>query len=53
MGKNILLDKSFDFAIRIVNLNKYLVSEKKEYILSKQVIRNGTSIGVLERSSIC
>ena len=44
-GKNLILDKSFDFAIRIVNLNKYLVSEKKEYVLSKQLLRCGTSIG--------
>ena len=38
-------DKSFAFAIRIVNLYKYLCSEKQEYILSKQLLRSGTSIG--------
>ena len=38
-------EKSFRFAVRIVNLCKYLQSEKKEYILSKQVMRSGTSIG--------
>jgi four helix bundle protein len=38
-------NKSKDFAIRIVNLYKYLVTEKKEYILSKQLLRSGTSIG--------
>ena len=38
-------DKSFAFAIRIVNLSKYLQSEKKEFVLSKQVLRSGTSIG--------
>ena len=38
-------DKSFQFAIRIVNLCKYLQQEQKEYILSKQLIRSGTSIG--------
>lgn len=37
--------KSKRFAIRIVNMYKYLCSEKKEYILSKQVLRSGTSIG--------
>jgi four helix bundle protein len=42
---NILLDKSFAFAVRIVNLYKYLCDEKKEYTLSKQLLRSGTSIG--------
>ena len=40
-----LEEKSFKFAIRIVNLNKYLINEKKETIMSKQVLRSGTSIG--------
>ena len=43
--KNIVVDKSFDFAVRIVNLYKYLTNEKKEYVLSKQLLRCGTSIG--------
>ena len=38
-------DKSFVFAVRIVNLCKYLQTEKREYILSKQLMRSGTSIG--------
>ena len=41
----IIENKSFDFAVRIVNLYKYLASEKQEYILSKQLLRCGTSIG--------
>ena len=45
MKENIILDKSFSFAIRIVKLYKYLCGEKKEYILSKQLLRCGTSIG--------
>ena len=45
MKDNIILSKSFDFAIRIVELYKYLVNEHKEYVLSKQVFRSGTSIG--------
>ncbi len=45
MRDNAALDKSFEFAVRIVNLYKYLSSEKKEYILSKQLMRSGTSIG--------
>ena len=38
-------DKSFRFAVRIVNLCKYLQKEKKEFVLSKQILRCGTSIG--------
>lgn len=45
MKDNIIKDKSFNFAVRIVNLNKYLVSKKKEHVLSKQILRSGTSIG--------
>ena len=45
MDKNIVLDKSFNFAIRVVNLYKFLCKDKKEYILSKQLLRSGTSIG--------
>ena len=42
---NPVVEKSFRFAIRIVNLYKYLCSEKQEYVLSKQLLRSGTSIG--------
>ena len=55
---NLILDKSFDFAVRVVKLYKYLCDEKKEYVLSKvansgyevnfprkQLLRSGTSIG--------
>ena len=45
MKKTIIEAKSFDFAVRIVKLYKYLCEEKKEYILSKQLMRSGTSIG--------
>lgn len=45
MRDNIILDKSFEFAIRVVKLYKYLCDEKKEYILSKQLLRSGTLIG--------
>ena len=43
--ENIIENKSFDFAIRIVNLYKHLQSEKNEFVLSKQLLRCGTSIG--------
>lgn len=39
---NIILTKSFDFVVRIVNLYKYLCDDKKEYVLSKQLLRDGT-----------
>lgn len=45
MKENVLLDKSFAFAIRVVNAYKYLRDEKKEFVLSKQFLRSGTSIG--------
>ena len=45
MKENICVEKSFEFAVRIVNLSKYLTSRKKEYVLSKQLLRSGTSIG--------
>ena len=43
--ENIIVDKSFQFAIRIVKLNQYLQANHKEYVLSKQLLRAGTSIG--------
>ena len=42
---NVILDKTYKFALRIVKLYKYLVDEKKEFVLSKQVLRSGTSVG--------
>ena len=42
---SIILDKSLHFAARIVKLNQYLLKEKKETVISKQIIRSGTSIG--------
>jgi four helix bundle protein len=41
----VLEEKSLKFAIRIVDLYKYLIDEKKEFVMSKQVLRSGTSIG--------
>ena len=45
MNPNIIENKSFDFAIRIVNLYKYLCLKKREYVMAKQLLRCGTSIG--------
>jgi four helix bundle protein len=51
MGKHIVREKSFSFALRIIKLYKYLTEEKREYVLSKQVLRSGTSIGALIREA--
>ena len=42
---NVIVDKSKAFALRIIKMYKYLCDEKKEFVLSKQVLRSGTSIG--------
>ena len=53
MAQNsILLDKSLLFAARIVKLNKYLTKEKKETVISKQIIRSATSIGANANEAI-
>jgi four helix bundle protein len=41
---NVTYEKAYSFAIRIVNTHRYLIDEKKEFILSKQLLRSGTSI---------
>ena len=42
---SLVLQKSFQFSIRIVRLYKYLITEKREYVMSKQLLKSGTSIG--------
>ncbi len=49
---NVIQDKSFHFAERIVNLYRHLTVKEKEYVLSKQVLRSGTSIGANVEESI-
>ena len=48
---NVVKEKSFAFAIRIVKLYQYLVDQKKEYVLSKQLLRSGTSVGAMVREA--
>ena len=43
--ENVLLEKSFAFAVRVIKAYKYLVEEKKEFVLSKQFLKSGTAIG--------
>ena len=50
--ENPVRDKSYAFALRIIKLYKFLVDEKKEYVLSKQILRSGTSIGANVEESI-
>ena len=42
---NVIRTKSKQFAVRIVKLNRYLIAEKQEYVLARQILRSGTSIG--------
>ena len=51
--KSASVEKSFEFGVRIVNLYKYLSNEKKEYVLSKQLLRCGTSIGANVSEAQC
>jgi len=48
----VLKDKSYAFALRIVNLSQYLQTVHEEYVLSKQVLKSGTAIGALVREAI-
>jgi len=48
---SILKSKSFDFAVRVINLYKYLKKKHSEYVISQQIIRAGTSIGALVREA--
>lgn len=51
MAENIIKDKSFSFALRVVKLYQFLNQEKREYVISKQLLRSGTSVGALVRES--
>lgn len=51
-ANSIILDKSLNFAARIIKLQKYLANEKKETIISKQIVRSGTSIGANANEAI-
>ena len=49
--KGLIKQKSFDFALRIIKLYKFLNTEKREYVMSKQLLRSGTAVGALVRES--
>lgn len=50
--ENVVYDKALAFSIRIVNLYKYLIEQKSEYVMSKQLLRSGTSVGANISESI-
>lgn len=51
MRENIVKAKSFGFAVRVVKLYQFLVAKKKEFVLSKQLLRSGTSVGAMVREA--
>ncbi len=51
MAKSVLRDKSYEFAIQVVKLSQSLQTDKKEFVLSRQLLRSGTAIGALLREA--
>ena len=51
MVENILKDKSYQFAIEVVKISEKIISQRKEFVLSKQLLRSGTAIGALIREA--
>lgn len=51
MGKSIVDEKAYSFALKIIKVYKYLSSAQKEFVLSKQLLRSGTAIGALTREA--
>jgi four helix bundle protein len=51
MKESVLKIKSYSFSIRVVRLSQYLIKQKKEFLLSKQVLKSGTAIGALVREA--
>ena len=53
MKKNAIAEKSKAFALRVIKLYQYLCEKKNEYVMSKQILRSGTSIGANVKEAIC
>jgi len=51
MKDNVVKNKSFAFAVRVVRLYQFLCEQKKEFVLSKQLLRSGTSVGAMIREA--
>ena len=52
INRNVVVEKSFEFALKIIELYKKLIYDKKEYVLAKQLLRSGTSIGANIREAV-
>ena len=52
MENNVIVDKSKSFALRVIKLSKYLTNDKSEFVLSKQILKSGTSIGANVKEAI-
>jgi four helix bundle protein len=52
MKENVVKSKSFAFAVRIVRLYQFLVEKEKEFVMSKQLLRSGTSVGAMVREGL-
>jgi four helix bundle protein len=51
MKKNVIKEKSYAFALRMIKINKYLAQEHCEFVISKQILKSGTAIGALIREA--
>ena len=51
MKENVVKNKSFAFALRVVKMYQFLCEQKKEFVLSKQLLRSGTAVGALVREA--
>ena len=51
MKENVVKNKSFAFSVRVIKLYQFLCEQKKEYVLSKQLLRSGTSVGAMVREA--
>jgi four helix bundle protein len=49
--ENIVMNKSYAFALRVIKLYKYLIGDQKEFVLSKQILRSGTAVGALVKEA--
>jgi len=52
MYSNIVIDKSFDFSVKVIKFYKFLINTKKEYIIGNQFLRSGTSVGANVKEGI-
>ena len=51
MGKNVVKQKSFEFAIKVIRVYQFLCDQKREFVLSEQLLRSGTAVGAMIREA--